>query len=266
MNNSQMDIIVAGTWEKVKTARGNSRFKGMEILTNVFDDFFELHGDRNFGDDQAIIGGLASVNGIAVTVIVQNKVNSLEKGLIGMAKPEGYRKALRLMKQADKFGRPVVNIIDTPGAYPGIEAEERGQAEAIAKNLYEMSLLSVPIISVIIGEGGSGGALALSVANKIFMYEKAIFSVVSPEGCASILWKDRSLAPMAAVHLKLTSENLYSLGVIDGIILESQSKESIYAETKEILVETIQSYIGISRDVVIKERSNKYRQMGNFFQ
>lgn len=222
MDNYKGQNEMNDVWKKVIMVRTAGRFTGKDIISNSFRDFIELHGDRYYGDDAAIIGGLAWLGDRAVTVIAHNK--SDKEANYGMPLPEGYRKSLRLMQQAEKFGRPIVNIIDTPGAYPGIEAEERGQAEAIARNLFIMSGLKVPIISLVIGEGGSGGALALSVANKLFMLDNAIFSVVSPEGCASILWKDKSLAAKAAMHLKLTAADLYSMGVIDGIIIEKENR------------------------------------------
>ena len=223
-------------WEKVNYLRNTNRFGGEDVLHGITDDFYELHGDRYYGDDNAIVGGLASIGGRHVTIIAQSKgKNSRERVSCnyGMPLPEGYRKALRLMKQANKFGRPIVNIIDTPGAYPGIEAEARGQAEAIAQNLYCMSSLKVPIIAIIIGEGGSGGALAMSVANKIIMLQNAIFSVVSPEGCASILWKDRKLAPKAAENLKITAHDLFALGIVDEIVEEKGTLEYICMSLKK---------------------------------
>lgn len=249
-------------WEKVLVARGKNRVSGEDILHNVFDSFFELHGDRFYGDDKSIISGIAELEDFPVTVIAQNKKNTKESHY-GMPYPEGYRKALRLMEQANKFGRPIINIIDTPGAYPGIEAEMRGQAEAIAQNLYRMASINVPIIALIIGEGGSGGALALSLANKIYMLENAIFSVVSPEGCASILWKDKRKSAEAAYFLKLTATDLFSLGVIDGIIDESKELQNIYRNIRSVIKNNLLNYKNMESKKILDERRSKYRKIGH---
>lgn len=211
------------SWDKVQTARHKDRPTGSFYIENIFDDFIELHGDRYYGDDSAVIGGIGFIQNIPVTVISITKGANTKENLernFGMPKPEGYRKALRLMKQAEKFNRPVICLIDTPGAFCGMEAEERGQGEAIARNLLEMSRLKTPIISVLMGEGGSGGALALAVADKVFMLEHSIYSILSPEGFASILWKDGSKAKKAAEVMKITAQDLYEYKIVDRIIKE----------------------------------------------
>lgn len=210
-------------WEKVKLARMPVRPTGLDYIERLFDDFIELHGDRYYGDDKAIVAGLAFFGDIPVTVIAQQKGRNTKENIMrnfSMPHPEGYRKALRLMKQAEKFGRPVICFIDTPGAFCGIGAEERGQGEAIATNLVEMMQLKTPIISIVISEGGSGGALALGVADRVYMLENAIYSILSPEGFASILYKDASKAEQAANDMKLTAQDLLEFGIIDGIIEE----------------------------------------------
>ncbi|MFO7261299.1 MAG: acetyl-CoA carboxylase carboxyltransferase subunit alpha [bacterium] len=209
--------------ERVQLARHPQRPYTLDYIERAFTDFIELHGDRGFRDDQAIVGGWARLEGESVMVIGQQKGRDMKENLrrnFGMPHPEGYRKALRLMQMADKFRRPIITLIDTPGAYPGIGAEERGQAEAIARNLREMARLSVPVVSVVIGEGGSGGALALGVADRVLMFENSIYSVISPEGCAAILWKTAEARDKAAEALKLTAADLASLGVIDEVIAE----------------------------------------------
>lgn len=254
------------TWNNILSIRSEKRFKSMELADNVFTDFIELHGDRYFSDDRAIVGGLAYLSNIPVTVICQYKGKDLADSKLrqyGMPLPEGYRKALRLMKQAEKFNRPIICFIDTPGAFPGINAEERGQAEAIARNLYEMSALKVPVISVVISEGGSGGALALGVANKVFMLEKAIYSVVSPEGCASILWRDSKKASLASEHLKLTANDIYDAGIIDRVISEKGTFEQLCERLRSILhKETIQLQ-KLSGIELKEDRRRKFREIGN---
>ena len=207
----------------LKEARDQGRLTALDFAQGIFDDFIELHGDRNFRDDGAIIGGIGRLNGQVVTVVGIQKGRNLQDNLnrnFGQPHPEGYRKALRLMKQAEKFGRPVVTFINTAGAYPGVGAEERGQGEAIARNLMEMSDLKVPIIAIIIGEGGSGGALALAVADKVWMLENTIYSILSPEGFATILWKDGSRSEEAAELMKITSGELLNMGIVDKVIPE----------------------------------------------
>lgn len=233
-------------WERVTISRKNDRPVGQDYIRTLFSDFLEFHGDRCYGDDPAIIGGIAKFAGIPVTVIAQAKGKSTKENVahhFGMPSPEGYRKALRLMKQAEKFKRPILLFVDTPGAFCGIEAEERGQGEAIARNLFEMSSMKVPILSVVIGEGGSGGALALAVADEVWMLENAIYSVLSPEGFASILWKDSKRASEAAAVMKLTAADLKKLGVIEAVIAEPE----VYTE------ETMQSVV-----FVLQKRSQSF--------
>jgi acetyl-CoA carboxylase carboxyl transferase subunit alpha len=210
-------------YDRVKAARDADRPTGTDYIKNIFKNFIEMHGDRRFSDDRAVVGGIARLDGSPVTVIAIEKGHSAKERNyrnFGAPHPEGYRKALRLMKQAEKFGRPVVCFVDTSGAYCGIEAEERGQGQAIAENLMEMSTLCVPIITILIGEGGSGGALALAVADRVWMLQNSVYSVISPEGCASILWKDAAKAPEAAANLKLTAQDAKTFGVIEKIIPE----------------------------------------------
>ncbi len=257
-------------WDRVNLSRHSDRPKAKEWIEYLFDDVFYLHGDRYFGDDGTILGALAYIDGIPVSVIGTNKGTNLEENIksnFGMSNPEGYRKALRLMKQAEKFSRPVITIIDTPGAYPGISAEERGQGEAIARNLYFMSDLKVPIIALITGEGGSGGALALSVANKIIMLENACFSVLSPEGFASILWKDASLAEKAAEKMKMTAEDLFSLGLIDYVVEEADSfdrKEfqSTMKSCKDLIIRMLREEMKRSETELVEHRYMKFRGIG----
>lgn len=228
-------------WEKVKIARSNERPTSIDYIGHIFDRFLELHGDRLCKDDGAIVGGIATICGIPVTVIGQQKGRNMKQNMkrnFGMPYPEGYRKALRLMKQAEKFQRPIICFIDTPGAFCGVEAEIRGQGEAIARNLYEMSSLKVPILSIVIGEGGSGGALALAVADEVWMLENATYSILSPEGFASILWKDSKRADEAAGIMKITANDLLELKMIDRIIQEQL--EALETQTEEEL-ETLDS-------------------------
>lgn len=260
-------------WDRVLLARHQNRPTSLDFIEYMFDDFIELHGDRLYRDDRSIVGGIGSINGNVVTVIAQQKGKNLEDNLernFAMPHPEGYRKALRLMKQAEKFRRPIITFIDTPGAYPGLGAEERGQGEAIAKNLLVMSGLTVPVIAVVIGEGGSGGALALGVANSVMMLENSIYSILSPEGYATILWKDSTLASKAAEVMKLTSYDLHELGIVDKVIQEPLggahfNKLETYKNTKEALLRELyqlKRYTGVQlKDM----RNDKYRNFG-FFQ
>ncbi|MEO8043060.1 MAG: acetyl-CoA carboxylase carboxyltransferase subunit alpha [Acidobacteriota bacterium] len=214
--------------ERVQTARHPDRPYSTDLFAAIFEDFVELHGDRRYADDPALVAGFAKVDGVEVLVVGQQKgrdTNQRRYRNFGMPKPEGYRKALRLMRLAEKFGRPIISFIDTPGAYPGIDAEERGQAEAIAFNLREMAGLRVPIIVVVLGEGGSGGALAIGIGARVLMMENAVYSVISPEGCAAILWKDSAKADLAAAALRLTASDLMQFGVIDEIIAEDAAWE-----------------------------------------
>jgi len=260
-------------WDRVLLARHANRPTAMDFIHHVFDDFIELHGDRLYRNDKAIITGLATIEGMPVTVIGQRKGKCTEDNIevnFAMAHPEGYRKALRFMKQAEKFNRPIVTLIDTPGAYPGIGAEARGQGEAIARNLYEMSDLGVPIIAVVIGEGGSGGALAIGMGNKVYMLENSIYSILSPEGYASILWKDAKRSKEAAEVMKLTSYDLEELDIIDGIIHEPlggihHDPEMVYETMRIVLLRDIRSYQGKNQYDIKTERYSKYRNIG-FFQ
>lgn len=260
-------------WDRVLLARHQKRPTSCDFINYIFDDFIELHGDRLFRDDLSIVGGIGYLNNQAVTVIAQQKGKNLEDNLkrnFAMPYPEGYRKSLRLMKQAEKFKRPIVTFIDTPGAYPGLEAEERGQGEAIARNLLEMSSLTVPIIAVVIGEGGSGGALALGVANKVLMLENSIYSILTPEGYATILWKDATLASKAAEVMKLTSYDLEEFGIIDGIIKEPIGgahfdNEATYRNTKQAISNELSKLNRLTNIELRDTRIKKYRDMG-FFQ
>lgn len=259
-------------WDKVGIARHPERPYALDYINEITTDFVELHGDRLFGDDEAIVGGLCRIDNKKFMVIGIQKgrtVNEKIQRNFGMSSPEGYRKALRLMKMAEKFRIPVLTLIDTAGAYPGLEAEERGQGEAIARNLMEMSGLRTPIIAVVIGEGGSGGALALGVADKVFMMEHSVYSVISPEGCAAILFKDGSLAEKAASNLKISAQNLKKLGVIDEIIQEpfgGAHKDPKCAEInlKKAVLLSISELEKINIDTLLENRYNKFRKIGFF--
>ena len=259
-------------WDKVGIVRHPERPYALDYINEITTDFVELHGDRLFGDDEAIVGGLCRIDDKKFMVIGIQKgrtVNEKIQRNFGMSNPEGYRKALRLMKMAEKFKIPVLTLIDTAGAYPGLEAEERGQGEAIARNLMEMSGLRTPIIAVVIGEGGSGGALALGVADKVFMMEHSVYSVISPEGCAAILFKDGSLAEKAASNLKISAQNLKKLGVIDEIIQEpfgGAHKDPKCAEInlKKAVLLSISELEKINIDTLLENRYNKFRKIGFF--
>lgn len=256
-------------WEHVQIARQKDRPSGRDYIRRLFTDFVEMHGDRYYGDDRAVVGGIAMFEGMPVTVIAQEKGRGTRENIqcnFGMASPEGYRKSLRLMKQAEKFKRPVICFVDTPGAFCGMEAEERGQGEAIARNLYEMSALKVPILSIVIGEGGSGGALALAAANEVWMMEHAVYSVLSPEGFASILWKDSKKAKEAARVMQLTAGDLKRLGMIEEIIPE---EDALSVENMDKTAETICAGIRIFLDkygtmdgaVLAEQRYRRFRSM-----
>ncbi|MDI3280345.1 MAG: acetyl-CoA carboxylase carboxyltransferase subunit alpha [Bacillota bacterium] len=259
-------------WQRVLLARHPKRPLALDYIPLIFEDFIELHGDRGFRDDKALIGGLAFLEGRPVTIVAEQKGKDTKENLyrnFGMPCPEGYRKALRLMKQAEKFGRPVISFIDTPGAFPGLQAEERGQAEAIARNLLEMSKLQVPIVAVVIGEGGSGGALAIGVGDRILMLENAVYSVISAEACAAILWRDASYAKEAAAALKLTAQDLLELGVIDEIIPEPlggahRGLEVTAKLIKEALVRHLNELSELSPQRLVARRYEKYRRMGRW--
>ncbi len=257
-------------YDIVKISRDVSRPTSRKFIEEIFDNFIELHGDRFFADDNAIIGGVCLFKGQPVTVIGIQKGNTLEENLyrnFGQVKPEGYRKALRLMKQAEKFGRPIICFINTPGAYCGVDAEERGQGEAIANNLYEMATLKVPIISIIIGEGGSGGALALGVSDNVWILENATYSILSPEGFATILWKDSKKAKEAAEFMKMTSYELLELEVVDKVIKESENglSEDFALTKNEITVElekTINTLKSLSVEQLLENRYARFRKFG----
>lgn len=256
-------------WERVTISRKNDRPVGQDYIRTLFSDFLEFHGDRCYGDDPAIIGGIARFAGIPVTVIAQAKGKSTKENVahhFGMPSPEGYRKALRLMKQAEKFKRPILLFVDTPGAFCGIEAEERGQGEAIARNLFEMSSMKVPILSVVIGEGGSGGALALAVADEVWMLENAIYSVLSPEGFASILWKDSKRASEVAEVMKLTAADLKKLGVIEAVIAEpevytEETMQSVVFVLQKKITEFLDTHCNFSPEELAVQRYERFRKM-----
>ena len=256
-------------WERVTISRKNDRPVGQDYIRILFSDFLEFHGDRCYGDDTAIIGGIARFAGIPVTVIAHAKGKSTKENVahhFGMPSPEGYRKALRLMKQAEKFKRPILLFVDTPGAFCGIEAEERGQGEAIARNLFEMSSMKVPVLSVVIGEGGSGGALALAVADEVWMLENAIYSVLSPEGFASILWKDSKRASEAAAVMKLTAADLKKLGVIEAVIAEpevytEETMQSVVFVLQKKITEFLDTHCNFSPEELAAQRYERFRKM-----
>ena len=248
----------------LKEARDQGRLTALDFAQGIFDDFIELHGDRNFRDDGAVIGGIGRLNGQAVTVVGIQKGKNLQDNLnrnFGQPHPEGYRKALRLMKQAEKFGRPVVTFINTAGAYPGVGAEERGQGEAIARNLMEMSDLKVPIIAIIIGEGGSGGALALAVADKVWMLENTVYSILSPEGFATILWKDGSRSEEAAELMKITSGELLNMGIVDKVIPErGYFTSEIIEAIKTAIIDELAELSQLSKEDLLDARYQRFRK------
>ena len=260
-------------WLRVQNARHPKRPLTLDYAQRILTGFQEVHGDRLFADDPAIVCGMGELDGRPLLLVGEQKGRDTKQRLhrnFGMPKPEGYRKALRIMQMAAKFGRPIVTFLDTPGAYHGMDAEERGQGEAIARNLREMARLPVPVICVCIGEGGSGGALALGVGNRVFMLENAVYSVISPESCAAIIWRDSSAADRAAAALRLTAEDLLRLVLIDGIVAEPEgSAHEDYDEAarllKEQLVRTLDELAPLSCHAVIQQRYDKFRHMGNFF-
>jgi acetyl-CoA carboxylase carboxyl transferase subunit alpha len=260
-------------WRRVQLARHPKRPHSLDYIDRLFADFQEIHGDRCFGDDPAIVTGLAQFESRPVMVVAEQKGRDTKQKLyrnFGMPKPEGYRKALRAMQLAAKFGRPVITFLDTPGAYPGIDAEERGQAEAIARNLREMSRLQVPVLVVCIGEGGSGGALALGVGNTVLMMENAVYSVISPESCAAIIYRDSGKAEQAAAALRLTAEDLKKLGLIDGIIPEppggANEDPAAAAESLRVhLRDHLGALCAMDAGSLVEHRCTKFRKMGNFF-
>ncbi len=267
--------------ERVQTARHPNRPYSTDLFSTIFEDFIELHGDRRYADDPALVSGFAKLGDLEVLVVGQQKgrdTNQRRHRNFGMPKPEGYRKALRLMKLAEKFGRPIITFIDTPGAYPGIDAEERGQAEAIAFNLREMAGLRVPIVVVVVGEGGSGGALAIGIGDRVLMMENAVYSVISPEGCAAILWKDASKSDLAAAALRLTADDLMKFGIIDEIVPEreaweieneedtdskTKSKFSVIAsDLKKSITKHLKELSAMPPTELVKARFARFRKIG----
>lgn len=263
-----------GAWQRTLLARHPQRPYMMDYIRILFEDFHELHGDRAYGDDPAMIAGFAKYHGRPIVVIGQRKGRDTKQRValnFGQAKPEGYRKALRVMHVAAKFGRPIFTFVDTPGAYPGLDAEERGQAEAIARNLREMARLPVPIVVTITGEGGSGGALAIAVGDRVNMLENSIYSVISPEGCASILWRDPAKAEMAAEALRITARDLSELGIIDEIIPEPEGgahsdHEGSAALLDPVLDRSLRDLLALTPSALLEARYKKFRRMGQFFE
>lgn len=260
-------------WERVQCARHPKRPHALDYIDKIFTGFQEIHGDRLFGDDPAIVCGMAMFDSHPVMLVGEQKGRDTKQKVIrnfGMPKPEGYRKAIRIMELAAKFNRPIITFLDTPGAYPGIDAEERGQAEAIARNLREMARLAVPVICVCIGEGGSGGALALGVGNRVLMMENSVYSVISPESCAAIIWRDSSKAALAAAALRCTAEDLKELALIDGIVPEPpggahENFEAAAEYLQQALRASLNELQRLSPDELVQQRYSKFRKMGNFF-
>ena len=259
-------------WQRVQLARHPERPYSLDYIQSWSPDFIELHGDRHFGDDNATVTGIGSIDGIKLAFIAQQKGRNTKDNIIrnfGMMRPEGYRKALRIMKLAEKFNLPIVSLVDTIGAYPGIGAEERGQGEAIAKNLLEMSKLKTPLIAIVIGEGASGGALGISICDRMLMLENTWYSVISPEGCASILWHNASKAKQAAESLKLTSTDLMELGICDRIVQEPiggahDNPKQMFEILKKIIIEELKSFDDVLKDTLFDSRIEKYDRMGSF--
>lgn len=263
-----MNNTVNQAYEKVKIVRSNDRPTALDYINNIFTDFIELHGDRRFSDDAAVVGGIGRLCGVPVTVAAIEKGHTVKERAVrrfGSPVPEGYRKALRLFKQAEKFDRPVICLVDTSGAYCGIDAEERGQGQAVAENLVTLMGLKVPVISVIIGEGGSGGALALAVADRVWMLENAVYSVISPEGCAAILYKDAKRAADAAEALKITAEDSLKNGIIEEIISEKNIGEpEFYNTLKNKLANEIKGLLALSKEELTNKRYERFRAIGRF--
>ena len=254
-------------YDKVMAARDANKITTVDYINHMFgDSFFELHGDRRYSDDKAVVAGLAMLHDMPVTVIGIEKGRNTKERMernFGQAHPEGYRKALRLMKQAEKFHRPVLCFVDTSGAYPGIGAEERGQGQAIAENLMEMMTLKTPVLTIVVGEGGSGGALALDVADEVWMMENSVYSAISPEGCASILWKDSSKAPQAAEALKLTAQDLFDLHVIERIIREPRAEDAAMFESLKLLIQrTFEKNLALTDEELTNARYERFRRIG----
>lgn len=272
-------MTTSTAFERVQEARNPERPYTLDLLAEIFTDWTEIHGDRRYADDAAMICGFAKIGDLQVAVIGQQKgrdINERRHRNFAMTKPEGYRKALRVMRLAEKFGRPIITFVDTPGAYPGIDAEERGQAEAIAFNLREMASLKVPVIVIVLGEGGSGGALAIGVGDYVLMLENAVYSVITPEGCAAILWKDAAQAPRAAEGLRLTAADLKSFGLVDEIVPENygwkvemlENKEGetdkISVELKRRILTNIKKLLKSDGSELLKNRYEKFRRMGEW--
>lgn len=261
-----------GPWDRVQVARHSERPTTLDYISYIFEDFFECHGDRVYGDDAAIVTGIAKYHGQPVTIVGHQRGKDTKENIrrnFGMPHPEGYRKALRIMKQAEKFNRPVISFIDTKGAYPGMAAEERGQSEAVARNLLEMAGLKVPVICVVIGEGGSGGALGIGVGDRIFMLENATYSVISPEGAAAILWKDSGQAKQAAETMKITAPDLKKLGIIDEMIPEIKggahhNPEEQAKRIDETISDALEDLLQLSKDELVEKRLQKYKNMGQY--
>ena len=266
---------VLTAWERVEIARNTKRKTALDYINEIFDEFIELHGDRCYGDDKAMVCGLGRIENQNYTIIAEQKGRNTKENIernFGMPNPESYRKAIRIMKQAEKFNRPVITFIDTKGAYPGVEAEQRGQGEAIAKSMFEMAKLTVPVIAIVIGEGSSGGALAIGVANKVIMLENAIYSILSPEGYSSILWKDSSRFKEAADRMKLTANDLYDMGIIETVIKESienyttekELLKNITDKIKQEIQTTVQEFKSKTKDEIVEERYQKFRKISGF--
>lgn len=266
---------VPTAWERVEIARNPKRKTALDYISEIFDEFIELHGDRCYGDDKAMVCGLGRIENQNYTIIAEQKGRNTRENIernFGMPNPESYRKAIRMMKQAEKFNRPVITFIDTKGAYPGVEAEQRGQGEAIAKSMFEMAKLTVPVIAIVIGEGSSGGALAIGVANKVIMLENAIYSILSPEGYSSILWKDSSRFKEAADRMKLTANDLYDMGIIETVIKESienyttekELLKNITDKIKQEIQTTVQEFKSKTKDEIVEERYQKFRKISGF--
>jgi acetyl-CoA carboxylase carboxyl transferase subunit alpha len=261
-------------WQRTELARHSQRPYSLDYIDKAFEDFSEIHGDRAFGDDPAIICGMAKLDGENVMVIGHQKARDTKQKVyrnFGMPNPEGYRKALRAMKLAEKFGRPIITFVDTPGAYPGLGAEERGQGEAIARNLLEMSRLRVPIITTVTGEGGSGGALAIAVADRVLMMENSVYSVISPEGCASIMWRDASKREIAAAAMKITAPDMLELNLVDGIVLEPDGgahndHQRAAQMLRDTLLVNLRELKSLSTEELLRHRYDKFRHIGQYFQ
>ena len=272
MEKTKQETNQLTPWQKVEIARNPKRKTSIEYIEQIFDEFIELHGDRNFKDDQAIICGLGRIGNQSYTIIAEQKGRTTKENVLrnfGMPNPESYRKAIRFMKQAEKFNRPVITFIDTKGAYPGVGAEERGQGEAIAKSMFEMAKLKVPVISIVIGEGSSGGALAIGVSNKIYMLENAIYSILSPEGYSSILWKDSSRYKEAAEKMKLTANDLYEMKVIDTIIpepieMQESDFDKVAKTIKNEIKKDVEKMQKQTKDAIVEQRYQKFRNLGTF--